>query len=310
MISVFFLLSSPIKKIQELPNSIGDPLELVLIKGSGELAINNLISFLNISIGPSPQEEKVLSLIEITNEEFKGLFKRHQNLLFVSKGEQFQLIRKENMFAKNQVVFFLKYPSKPSLIENKDKIEQLLNEIKVVEKTRLLNKYKNYLNATIKEDIKKRHNFSAQFPKDFFLAYADSNVSWLRRETPKLSQGIVVINLPSPLETKKLQSETTRIIDSVAQLHISGPIPGSYMTTEKSAPILIKEIPINNINVTQTQSLWKIKNDFMGGIYKSYYFKHPTLPGAQIIYSYLYAPGESKAIPLLQMDAIIYSVKY
>ena len=139
MISAFVLFSSPIKKNQELPNSIGDPLELVLIKGPGELAINNLISFLNISIGPAPQEEKILSLIEISNEEFKGLFKRHQNLLFVSKGEQFQIIRKENVFAKNQVVYFLKYPSKPSLIENKNKIRQLLNEIKSVEKTRLLN---------------------------------------------------------------------------------------------------------------------------------------------------------------------------
>ena len=310
MISAFVLLSSPIKKSEELPNSIGDPLELVLIRGSEELAINNLISFLNTSIGPAPQEEKVLSLIEITNEEFKGLFKRHQNLLFVSNGDQFQIIRKENVFAKNQVVFFLKYPSKSSLIENKNQIKQLLNEIKIVEKKRLLNKYKNYLNATINEDIKKRHSFSAQFPKDFFLAYSDSNVSWLRRETPKLSQGIVVINLPNPLEAKKLQGETTRIIDSVAQLHISGPAPGSYMTTEKSAPMLIKEININNISVTQTQSLWKMKNDFMGGIYKSYYFRNPTLSGSQIIYSYLYAPGESKAIPLLQMDAVIYSVKY
>ncbi len=310
MISAFFLLSSPIKKKQELPNSIGDPLELVLIKGPGELAINNLISFLNISIGPAPQEEKSLSLIEITNEEFKGLFKRHQNLLFVSKGEQFQIIKKENVFAKNQAVFFLKYPSKSSLIENKNKIKKLLNEIKRVEKKRLLNKYKNYLNTTIKEDIKKRHYFSAQFPKDFFFAYADSNVSWIRRETPKLSQGIVVINLSSPLDANKQQGETLRIIDSVAQLHISGPAPGSYMTTEKSAPMLIEEIQINNINVIQTQSLWKMKNDFMGGIYKSYYFKNPTLPGAQIIYSYLYAPGESKAIPLLQMDAIIFSAKY
>ena len=119
-------------------------------------------------------------------------------------------------------------------------------------------------------------------------------------------------------------------IDSIISPHISGPINGSYMSTEKDAPFLfesaagsysvegkrdtfkyygylaskIEETQAMESKFTYFQSLWKMENDFMGGIYKVYFFPKKE----QIIYTYLYAPGQRKSISLLQIDACVHTI--
>ena len=119
-------------------------------------------------------------------------------------------------------------------------------------------------------------------------------------------------------------------IDSIISPHILGPTNGSYMSTEKDAPFLfgsiegsysvegkrdtseyygylaskIEAIEALEFNFTYFQSLWKMENDFMGGIYKVYFFPKKE----QIIYTYLYAPGQKKAVSLLQIEACVHTM--
>ena len=80
-----FLNKSNIKK--EIPNSIGDPLELVLVKSQEDFSPDFFKKFkelLTVSIGPAPQLESMLNIIEIEKNAFKGIFQRHQNILIIS----------------------------------------------------------------------------------------------------------------------------------------------------------------------------------------------------------------------------------
>ena len=63
---------------------------------------------------------------------------------------------------------------------------------------------------------------------------------------------------------------------------------------------------INNFRALRLQSLWRMENDFMGGVYRAYYIQVGAVP--KIIYTYLYAPGEQKRLFLLQLDAIIHTL--
>ena len=119
----------------------------------------------------------------------------------------------------------------------------------------------------------------------------------------------MVINLANKINNKQIEKNMIQIIDSVVKIHIQGPLLGSYMVSEKDAPILTENTDVNNIKITQIQSLWKMENDFMGGIYRAYYFNNPQFKQPFIIYTYLYAPGENKSIPMIQLDAIVYSVR-
>ena len=169
-----------------------------------------------------------------------------------------------------------------------------------IETGRLSTKFRAYSNTGIAEKIKAINGVSLTFPKDFFLAHTDSNIVWARRETEKISQGIFISNLQKPIAKKNLQLGILELIDSIIKPHISGPKDYSYMTTEKLAPVKQDSVKINNHIGVKVQSLWRMENDFMGGIFQAYFFDSGPL-----VYTYLYAPGEKKAIPLLQLEALL-----
>ena len=81
------------------------------------------------------------------------------------------------------------------------------------------------------------------------------------------------------------------------------------MTTDKNALVQQDSVSINGIEMIKQQSLWRMKNDFMGGIYLSYIFKGSPHRPPFIIYTYLYSPGEPKKTPLIQLEAIIRTLK-
>ena len=295
---------------ETLPLSIGDPLELLIVKNNHLLdgdfftTLNNLLT---IDIGPSPQQENFLNLIEVDQENFKGILRRHQNILIVSSGDTFNIQLKMNLFALNQVVIFIKCPSTYDLKEKENEIVNLIQTLKKIEIQRLSKKFKQYPAKSINQQIINTHNISLLAPKDFFLAYSDSVTTWIRRETPKISQGIFLTNL-NPKDTIKSKNSIISLVDSIIQIHISGPVENSYMTSEKDALIEFDTVKINGLSGRRIQSLWRMENDFMGGVFNAYYFTLENRSSPLLIYTYLYAPGEKKSILLLQLETIINTI--
>ena len=52
--------------------------------------------YLTTNIGPAPQVENLLSITELESKKFTGIFKRHQNLLFIYKAQKFNISIKKN----------------------------------------------------------------------------------------------------------------------------------------------------------------------------------------------------------------------
>jgi len=312
LILAVFVFTQFQKSTTDLPNSVGDPLELIIVKNSNDFDsefYKTLKNYLTIDIGPSPQNENLLSILQVEKEKFTSILKRHQNLLFVSKSDTFNIMVKKNLFAQNQAVILIECPSYELLTRKKPQIIALMDKIKEIEIKRLIKKFSSYLNKQIQTQIKKTHNISLSLPQDFFLAYSDSSVTWARRETPKASQGILIINVNNSSKEKPTPKSVVRYIDSVTKVHVGGPINISYMVSEKLAPIFLDTIRIKNYSALKIQSLWRMENDFMGGIYISYYFDSILNKNPLIIHTYLYAPDERKNISLLQLESIAHSIE-
>ena len=156
---------------QDLPNSIGDPLELVVVYNLEDFDtsfIQRLNQFLTTSIGPSPQQEPLLNLIEVDQKKFTGILKRHQNILLISSAESFGIEIKRNLFAQDQFVFFIQCPSLLNLNENKTAISSIVETIKEIETQRLSKKFISYSNISLNEAIQELYGFSLALPSDFF----------------------------------------------------------------------------------------------------------------------------------------------
>lgn len=307
-----------------LPESIGDPLELVLVKNNNDFddnAYSKLKTIISTEIGPSPQSETLLSIMEVDSEKFRGILQRHQNLLFVEKSDTFAIQFKHDVFAENQLVILLQISSKEDLIVKESEIFGLVKKIKETEIQRLAQKFKKHANQTLSNQINERHGLFIHVPKDFFIAYKDSNITWLRRETPKISQGLLIANAhlfhyehffklqhilnlearegwlgEGSVEVFTAVNKALDAVDSIISEHILGPIPNSYMMLDRSGPMYISDTH----GEIKIQSLWRMENDFMGGIFQAYFFERGPL-----VCTYLYAPGEKKAIPLLQLEALV-----
>ena len=332
-----------------LPESIGDPLELVLVKPASNFSndfyksLNNLIG---VDIGPSPQSERLLAIMEFKSVDFLGIVKRHQNLLFLEESDEFSISFTNNLFANNQLAIVLKTPLNQNLNIKKEEISSIAKKIKQTELKRMVYKFQNYSNKEYSQGIKEKHGFRMVLPKDFSLAYKDSTISWFRRETPKISQGVFIANITtldrfallnhlnnySATHSYKSASFILSQIDSIIRPHILGPIDGSYMQTDKfflnidtlNSSVNSGDVMLNNslfavskllrsetnIETYKIQSLWRMENDFMGGIYIAYLFFNQKTSEATMIYTYLFAPGEKKSINLLQLEAVVETIRY
>ena len=303
--SILWLGRNPLSNT--LPGSIGDPLEVLVVKNN-KFATNyfyeQLIGFLRSPINPSPQPEEALSILEIEHEDFKGIFKRHQNIIIIERSDDFSIKTAKNMFAKNQRVIIIQLSEKDFLQGRKKEIENIVQTIKHFEITRLANNFKKHPNLDLQQKIQKTHKIKMLLPKDFFLAHREENITWVRRETPKASQGILILsqeNRVPYIDPKHIRA----VVDSVTKEHISGPIKNSYMVSEKSGTMFTKSIFIDNEAVISAQYLWKMEGDYMGGIANYYYYHNPLSQKDHIIYTYTYAPGEKKRILLIQLETIV-----
>ena len=68
-------------------------------------------------------------------------------------------------------------------------------------------------------------------------------------------------------------------------------------------------VQIDDKSVFKIQSLWRMENDFMGGIFNAYNLHTDPSEKPVLVYTYLYAPGEKKSVLLLQLEAIINTLK-
>ena len=302
-------LSEPSGSSSNLAESIGDPLELVLVKNHNDFddaTYRRLKTLMSVEIGPSPQPEKLLSIMVVDSEKFKGVLQRHQNLLFVEKSDTFSIQFKYDVFAENQLAILLQLSSVEDLLVRQNEILGIVKKIKETEIERLSKKFKKHGNQALFDQIYDRHGLLINVPKDFFIAHQDSNTTWLRRETPKISQGLVIANthsFPSTQFFKLKYGDDVAVdmafdaVDSIIGEHILGPLPNSYMSLERLSP---RDINGSGSAYVKIQSLWKMENDFMGGIFQAYFFETGPL-----VYTYLYAPGEKKAIPLIQLESLL-----
>ncbi|MDC0189282.1 DUF4837 family protein, partial [Flavobacteriales bacterium] len=158
---VIIIFLSQCNSSANLPKAIGEPLELVIIKDRqlfDEDFYKSLKSFLYREIGPSPQPEKTLSIIEIDVDKFTGILKRHQNLLFIKKSDIFNIGYKKNMFASNQLALILSCPKNFDFNDNKSKSDSLLDKIKSTEINRMISNYQKNSHSNLSQQIRKRHN--------------------------------------------------------------------------------------------------------------------------------------------------------
>jgi hypothetical protein len=131
-----------------------------------------------------------------------------------------------------------------------------------------------------------------------------------RKETLKESQGILIYCFDYT-DTNSFNLEN--IIakrNEITKKYIPGPTDDSYMQVSEEVILPVaKQINFNDQFAVETRGLWKVEGDFMGGPFLSYTLIDELRNRVITIDGYVYAPKDKKRNLLLQLEAILHTLK-
>lgn len=261
-----------------------------------------------------PQEEPLFDLIDVPHRAFKEIFKTTRNIVFTniastidSSGVEF----KNNVWAYPQATVHIN-------AKNKAEFEKLVSENanKIIsyflksERTRLASSYKKLHDKAIFKKLSEKEKITFYTPPGFKIDKERDDFYWIRYETPKISQGIMLYWFPYDSEDIFTADYLIRKRDEILKKYIPGPTDGSFMTTEKRIDPAFNIFEHNGNYAAEMRGLWKVENDFMGGPYILIAELDASRQRVLVADGYVYAPQKDKRNLLRQVETIIYSLKF
>ncbi|MBU0764629.1 MAG: DUF4837 family protein, partial [Bacteroidetes bacterium] len=301
-----------------LPNVTGKAGEVVLViednDWNSDVGIKLREVFLE-EYPELPQSEPCFDLVNIPVKAFTSIFKTHRNLVLLdisSKHDRASVKAKQNVYARPQTVVTIAAPDRAAaaslLAEKKVFLQDLIAN---AERQRIIENYKTYEVRSLREDLEKKHHLSLYFPKGYSPGPDSLQFVWITYETPITSQGVFVYYYEYT-DTNIFNLDTLiNIRDSVLKNFVPGPLPNTYMQTEREndRPVFT-EYYLNGRYIAEIRGLWRVEGDYMGGPFISFSTVDEKRNRVVTVEGYVYAPKYEKRNYLRQVEAILHTLAF
>lgn len=263
-----------------------------------------------------PQPESIYKLVQINVSGFSDMFKKHKCILIVEINpnlEKAVVETGEDLWAAPQRVMKIIAPDRASWCETfnqqKDAYKIMYDK---VERDRIMSILRPSTDTKILQRIQEKMGFTMNIPQGFYIAKDENDFMWLRKELEKNSFGIFIYTTPYK-DTLQLElNGLVSVRDRLLQKYIPGPTDGSFMTTEKEfvPPMLNYVSTFPTGFAAEMRGMWCLVGDYMAGPFISYTFPDTNTGNLVTVEGYVYYPNHDKRNDLLQLQAILYSLKY
>lgn len=263
-----------------------------------------------------PQPESCNELAHVTTQAFSDMFKKHKCILEVEINPSLEKAvaeTSENALAAPQRYVKISAPSITAWVEHFDRQKEIYKAwFDKVERERILNFFRPDVDESIVNAMAKKFGFRLIVPKGFYIAKSEPNFMWLRKELEKSSADIVIYQTPYK---DTLQFEAPSLVamrNMMEGQYIPGPSEGSFMGTETEfVPPLVTTVTDYPAGYAkEMRGMWKVENDYMGGPFVSYTFADKRTGNLVTVEGFYYEPNQKKRTPLLQLEAIAYSLQF
>lgn len=263
-----------------------------------------------------PQPEAKNDLAHINVKGFSDMFKKHKCILEVEidpKLEKAKAETAEDLWAAPQRYVKITAPTSTAWV---DLFEAQKETYKLwfdkVERERIMNVFRPSVDNNITDAIAKKMGFTLTVPQGFFIAKNEPDFMWIRKELERSSACLLIYQTPYRDTAQFNVNSLVAMRDMMLQKYIPGPLEGSYMTTETEFVLpLVTYVPDFPAGYTvEMRGMWKVENDFMGGPFVSYTFADNRTGNLVTVEGYYYEPNQKKRNQMLQLEAILYSLKF
>jgi hypothetical protein len=190
--------------------------------------------------------------------------------------------------------------------DNASKIVETFRNEEITERQRQMSKSPhNY------KSIKEKLGLTIQFASAYRIAKEVDNFFWIRKDITTGTTNLIIYELPLDAlkRSDSVVNQIIKIRDSIGKTFIEGGVEGSYMVTENAYAPFHGETILDNKATLLTKGIWDLKNGFMGGPFINYAIEDKINKRWVIIEGFAFAPSVEKRDYMLELEAIIKSVK-
>lgn len=255
-----------------------------------------------------PQVESRFTVVHIPPSAYNRLFKTHRNLVLVEQEDSAAIGYEYNRFASGQLVMGIE-------ASNPAELAQLLRESGLEAAKKFSDAEVNRLNRAHKL-VKTNDAYSdlralgleVTVPNDFRLNLIEEDFIWFFRDKRKVTQGILIY-IGDVLPDVGMEDAIIAARDS-ATLRVEGERPGTYMCVEKIYAPMVQATEAQGRFAMETRGLWKMENDYMGGSFINKTIWDEANDRTVSIDGFVYAPGEDKRNYMMELEAIVESLRF
>ena len=256
-----------------------------------------------------PQIEERFTLKQMPYEAFSGFSRSSRNIIFINKKSNPEFFFEVDKYARPQIYLEIKGNSIKSILEQIDKskkeaINKFTNGEIEENKRRIL---KSPLKDTsAMEDL----SINVKMPSAYSLYKQDKNFIWYQKQIQKGHSNIIVTQLPNQKNIFDYNIQSLiKLRDSIGKSFLPGRNPESFMISEKEYLPYQKKVNYYGIKMLETRGTWEVKGDFMGGPFLNYLVEDKLNDRVLFIEGFVFAPSKRKRDNIIELEAIIKSLK-
>lgn len=312
---LFFAVLSSCKKQEELKPEAPAEINALAIAindqlWSGEIG-DSLRKKFAAPVDGLPQEEPLFTIKQFPIRLFDANRNSNTNIILIKKEEQnkYQLIQDRYLNPQNLVVIsgktnaeILKY-----IEESADSLATIFRETEIKRSQTLIRE-----NLLSDAPITKRFKILLDVPATFNYVVEKPNFIWLKKEILSGNTSILVYKVPfkTLLKNDNIVNNIIEMRDKVGARYIKGKENNSRMITEESYAPYFDITVIDMKRAYETKGTWELKGDYMSGSFINYAILDRNKKEFIIIEGFCYAPSTSKRDLMMELEAIIKSVKF
>ena len=253
-----------------------------------------------------PQVEERFSLNHIDYETFSDFARTSRNIIYINKRKKQGHTIVKNKYARPQV--FLEI----SGVNEKEIISQIqaskTDGVLAFSKGEIIENQRRILQSPLTQNnLKKDFGVQLTMSSAYQVFKKDNNTTWFQKPTKYGTSNILVSSLDL---IDEIDLETAiQIRDSIAKIFVPGRVEESYMITESAYIPVFKKTSIRRLESFETRGTWEVKGDFMGGPFINYLIKDTTNNRLLFIEGFVFSPSQRKRDNIIELEAIIKTVK-
>ncbi len=246
---------------------------------------------------------------------FANSTKRRKNIVYISNQDNrsnFELL--VDQYAQPQNYFLIEGADNQSVISNflqyKDSIINRFHHQEIRDIQQRIKEGPLYETVYLHD----KYNIDLDLPASYKRVLVDDNFVWYKKEIASGNCNILVYSLPfrllKPFSTQlEFIQDMDYLKDSVVGKYIHSSEPDTFMNMSVDFVPFNKTISLKGQEITEMKGTWDMENSFMGGPYLSYIVKNEEKEYYLIIEGFTYNPSMSKRNVMLELEAIMRTLK-